>query len=77
MRWAGGLHPGGAWHAGWHPGWGRHRLWPLAAFGALGYWPYDYGYANSYGYDCPLVRHAVWDGYGPHVVWTRSCDYQW
>jgi len=77
MHWAGGLHPGGAWHGGWHPGWDRHRPWRWAAFGALGYSPYDYAYYNSYGYDCPLTRHAVWDGYSYHVVWTRSCGYQW
>lgn len=67
----GGAHWAGGWRPGWHGGWGWRRPLGWAAVGALGYATYDYGY----GYDCPLTRHAVWNGYGYQIVWTRSCDY--
>src|SRR4051812_16308483 len=77
VHWAGAWHPGSSWHRGWSPGWGWHRPWRVPLVGAIGYGAYDYGYYNSYGYDCPLNRHGVWDGHGYRIVWTRSCDYQY
>ena len=70
-----GVRPGLGWRTGWgwHRGWGwRRPVWPWIAAGAIGFGAYD-----SFGYDCPLVRQTIWDGFSWRVVWTSACDSYW